>query len=95
MRWKLFLRHLVGNDADTIVFLAKNSGQVDHAIQEILKSIKRETFELSHRLHECCDRIHQATTDMYEAMHPDGEPHGDFLVVEQDIRDLRSGSIMR
>lgn len=40
MRWKLFLRHLVGKDSKTIVFLAKNSGQVDHAIQEILKSIK-------------------------------------------------------
>ena len=39
MRWKLFLRHLVGKDSKTIVFLAKNSGQVDHAIQEILKSI--------------------------------------------------------
>lgn len=48
-----------------------------------------ETSELSHRLHDCCDRIHQATTDMYEAMHPDGDPHGDFLVVEQDIRDFR------
>ena len=40
MRWKLFLRHLVGKDSKTIVFLAKNGGQVDHAIQEILKSIK-------------------------------------------------------
>ena len=40
MRWKLFLRHLVGNESKTIVFLAKNSSQVDHAIQEILKSIK-------------------------------------------------------
>jgi hypothetical protein len=40
MRWKLFLRHLVAKDANTIVFLAKNSGQVDHAIQEILKSIE-------------------------------------------------------
>ncbi len=48
-----------------------------------------DTSELSQRLHDCCDRIHQATTDMYEAMHPDGEPHGDFLVVEQDIRDFR------
>ena len=48
-----------------------------------------ETSELSHRLHDCCDRIHQATTDMYEAMHTDGDPHGDFLVVEQDIRDFR------
>ena len=40
MRWKLFLRHLVAIDSEYIVFLAKNSGQVDHAIQEILKSIK-------------------------------------------------------
>lgn len=48
-----------------------------------------ETFELSQRLHESCDRIHQATTDMYEALHPDGGPHGDILVVEQDIRDFR------
>ena len=40
MRWKLFLRHLVGQDTNCIVFLAKNSGQVDQAIQEILKSIK-------------------------------------------------------
>jgi hypothetical protein len=40
MRWKLFLRFLVGCDSDYIVFLAKNSSQVDRAIQEILKSIK-------------------------------------------------------
>jgi|TARA_R100001126_G_scaffold9798_1_gene4900 hypothetical protein len=40
MRWKLFLKHLVGRESKTIVFLAKNGGQVDHAIQEILKSIK-------------------------------------------------------
>ena len=40
MRWKLFLRHIVGTDSDAIVFLAKNSQQVDQAIQEILKSIK-------------------------------------------------------
>ena len=44
MRWKLFLRHLVGKDSKTIVFLAKNSGQVDHAVQEILKSIKDGTI---------------------------------------------------
>ena len=42
MRWKLFLRYLVGVNSDYIVFLAKNSGQVDHAIQEILESIKNE-----------------------------------------------------
>ena len=39
MRWKLFLKYLVGNKQDTIVFLAKNGSQVDHAIQEILRSI--------------------------------------------------------
>ena len=48
-----------------------------------------EIFELSHRIHTACDRIHQATTDMYEAMHPDGDPHGDLLVTEQNIRDFR------
>lgn len=42
MRWKLFLRYLVAMDSDYIVFLAKNSGQVDQAIQEILESIKNE-----------------------------------------------------
>ena len=35
MRWKLFLKHLVAKKCNTIVFLAKNSGQVDAAIQEI------------------------------------------------------------
>jgi len=40
MRWKLFLSYLVGIQSDYIVFLAKNSRQVDHAVQEILKSIK-------------------------------------------------------
>ena len=40
MRWKLFMQHLMGTDSKTIIFLAKNSGQVDQAIQEILTSIK-------------------------------------------------------
>lgn len=44
MRWKLFLRYLVANEMDHAVFLAKNSAQVDHAIQEILKSIKDGTI---------------------------------------------------
>ena len=48
-----------------------------------------ETSELSYRLHESCDRIHQATTDMYEAMHPDGDPHADLLITEQNIRYFR------
>ena len=40
MRWTRLLRQPGGNQAKTIVFLAKNSGQVDKAIQEILQSIK-------------------------------------------------------
>ena len=40
MRWKLFLKPLVAKKCNTIVFLAKNSGQVDEAVQEILRSIK-------------------------------------------------------
>ena len=40
MGWKLFLKHLVAKKCNTIVFLAKNSGQVDAAIQEILRSIE-------------------------------------------------------
>jgi hypothetical protein len=37
MRWKLFLRHIVDNGLGYAVFLAKNSQQVDQAIQQILK----------------------------------------------------------
>ena len=40
MRWKLFLHHLVGLEDNYIVFLAKNRGQVDQCIQEIIQSIK-------------------------------------------------------
>ena len=40
MRWKLFLRHLVGLEDNYIVFLAKNKGQVDQCIQEIIQSIQ-------------------------------------------------------
>lgn len=40
MRWKLFLRYLVDNESNYVLFLAKNSSQVDKAIQEILKSIQ-------------------------------------------------------
>ncbi len=44
MRWKLFLRHLVMNESNAIVFLAKNQQQVDQAIQEIIKSIQNDTI---------------------------------------------------
>ena len=39
MRWKLFLHYLVGIKSDYILFIARNSSQVDQAIQEIKKSI--------------------------------------------------------
>ena len=48
-----------------------------------------DTFELSYRLHEACDRIHTATTGLYEDMHPDGDPHADLLETEQNVRDFR------
>ena len=43
MRWKLFLRHIVDNNLGCSVFLAKNQGQVDQAIQEILKMQRDES----------------------------------------------------
>ena len=39
-----FLRHLVMNESNAIVFLAKNQQQVDQAIQEIIKSIQNDTI---------------------------------------------------
>ena len=38
MRWKLFLRFLSMNELPYGVYLAKNKGQVDQAIQDIIKS---------------------------------------------------------
>lgn len=48
-----------------------------------------DTFELSRRIYESCDRIHQATADMYEAMHPNGEPHANRVITESNIKDFR------
>jgi|TARA_R110000744_G_scaffold225354_2_gene343763 hypothetical protein len=42
MRWKLFLRHIMDNNLNYDVYLAKNKKQVDQAILEIQKSIKNE-----------------------------------------------------
>ena len=36
MRWKLFLKYLVENDIECDVYIAKNRGQVDQAIQDII-----------------------------------------------------------
>ncbi len=36
MRWKLFLKHLVENNMECDVYIAKNRGQVDKAIQDII-----------------------------------------------------------
>ena len=35
MRWKLFLRHLVDNDMDCAVYIAKNKYQIDQVIEDI------------------------------------------------------------
>tara|TARA_R110002012_G_scaffold264463_1_gene447810 strand:- start:58 stop:501 length:444 start_codon:yes stop_codon:yes gene_type:complete len=36
MRWKLFLKHLVDNDKDCAVYIAKNKAQVDRVIEDII-----------------------------------------------------------
>ena len=35
MRWKLFLRHLVDNNKDCAVYIAKNKQQIDRVIEDI------------------------------------------------------------
>jgi len=42
MRWKLFLKHIMDNDLNYDVYLAKNRQQVDQAISEIKKSMRDE-----------------------------------------------------
>ena len=42
MRWKLFLKHIMDNNLDYDVYLAKNRQQVDQAIFEIKKSMSNE-----------------------------------------------------
>jgi hypothetical protein len=37
MRWKLFLRHLVDNNKDCAVYIAKNKQQIDCVIEDIKK----------------------------------------------------------
>lgn len=39
MRWKLFLKHIMDNNLNYDVYLAKNRQQVDQAISEIKKSM--------------------------------------------------------
>jgi|TARA_R110000782_G_scaffold34822_2_gene83202 hypothetical protein len=38
MRWKLFLKHLVNNNIDCAVYIAKNKQQVDDVIQDIKRN---------------------------------------------------------
>jgi hypothetical protein len=35
MRWKLFLKHLVDNNLDCAVYIAKNKQQIDEVIKDI------------------------------------------------------------
>lgn len=48
-----------------------------------------ELSELSRLVFDSCDRIHQATTDMYESIHEDGTPRYDSESIEAVIRDFR------
>ena len=48
-----------------------------------------ELSELSRLVFDSCDRIHQATTDMYESIHQDGTPRYDSESIESVIRDFR------
>lgn len=48
-----------------------------------------ELSELSRLVFDSCDRIHQATTDMYESIHEDGTPRYDSESIESLIRDFR------
>jgi hypothetical protein len=42
MRWKLFLKHLVDNDLQCAVYVAKNKQQVDTVIEDIKKIYGRQ-----------------------------------------------------
>ena len=33
-----------------------------------------EKYKLSELIFDACDRIHEATTDLYERLHPEGNP---------------------
>jgi hypothetical protein len=35
VRWKLFLKHLVDNNLDCAVYIAKNKQQIDEVIKDI------------------------------------------------------------
>ena len=48
-----------------------------------------ELSELSRLVFDSCDRIHQATNDMYEHIHEDGTPRHDSESIESLIRDFR------
>ena len=48
-----------------------------------------EIFELSRLIFDSCDRIHQATTDMYEHVHSDGTPLYESDNIEAIIKDFR------
>lgn len=50
---------------------------------------RMEIFELSRLIHDSCNRIHQATTDMYESVHEDGVPLYGKVEVEYLIKDFR------
>jgi hypothetical protein len=48
-----------------------------------------EIYELSRLVFDSCDRIHQATTDMYEHIHEEGSPRYESEDIESLIKDFR------
>ena len=48
-----------------------------------------EIYELSRLVFDSCDRIHQATTDMYESVHEEGSPRYKSENIESIIKDFR------
>ena len=48
-----------------------------------------EIYELSRLVFDSCDRIHQATTDMYESVHKGGSPRYGSEDIESIVKDFR------
>ena len=48
-----------------------------------------EIYELSRLVFDSCDRIHQATTDMYESVHKEGSPKYGSQDIESIVKHFR------
>ena len=48
-----------------------------------------EKYKLSELIFDACDRIHEATTDLYERLHPEGNPRFKHEDIELSIKKFR------